>query len=161
MSEARNSKLLDTVLTENEKQKEQPFRKLWRHYNCDLNGKVITIWGLSFKPGTASIDNAPSLKVIDTLLAQGCKIQVHDPEAMGNIQEHFGPEDSISYHYNSYDALQNSEGLLLLTDWSEYWSPDYDDMLNAMKAPLIIDGRNTFDKELLQNLGFTYYGVGR
>ncbi|WP_415895040.1 nucleotide sugar dehydrogenase [Neptuniibacter sp. PT34_22] len=160
LTEARNSKLLDTVLTENEKQKEQPFRKLWRHYSCDLEGKTITLWGLSFKSGTASIDNAPSLKVIDTLLAQGCHIQLHDPEAMGNIREHFD-DPSITYSENAYDALKGSDGLLLLTDWPEYWSPDYDEMLNKMNQPLIIDGRNIFDKELVQSLGFTYYGVGR
>lgn len=161
MSEARNSKLLDTVLTENEKQKEQPFRKLWRYYDCDLEGKTITIWGLSFKPGTASIDNAPSLKVIDTLLAQGCKIQLHDPEATGNIREHFSAISQLSYYENSYDALNESDALLLLTDWPEYWSPDYNLMLKKMETPLVIDGRNTFDKKMLQSLGFIYFGVGR
>ncbi|WP_415897589.1 nucleotide sugar dehydrogenase [Neptuniibacter sp. QD57_21] len=161
MTEARNSKLLDTVLTENEKQKEQPFRKLWRHYSCDLQGKTITLWGLSFKSGTASIDNSPSLKVIDTLLAQGCTLQIHDPEAMNNIREHFGNQCNLIYFENPYDALKDSDGLLLLTEWPEYWSPDYNEVLNQMNQPLIIDGRNIFDKELLKSLGFTYYGVGR
>ena len=161
MSEARNSKLLDTVLIENEKQKEHPFRKLWRYYACDLQGKTISLWGLSFKPGTASIDNAPSLKVISSLLAQGCKVQVHDPEAMDNIKEHFSKEEGISFFNNRYDALQSSDALLLLTEWPEYWSPEYKDMLKRMHHPLIIDGRNIFDKELLESLGFTYYGVGR
>ncbi|PIE25441.1 MAG: 4-coumarate--CoA ligase [Neptuniibacter caesariensis] len=161
MSETRNSKLLDTVLIENEKQKEQPFRKLWRYYDCNLKGKTVTLWGLSFKPGTASIDNAPSLKVINTLLAQGCTIQLHDPEAMTNIREHFGEQRNLRYCANSYTALKGSDGLLLLTDWPEYWSPDYNEMLNQMKNPLIIDGRNIFDKEMLQSLGFTYFGVGR
>ena len=161
MSEARNSKLLDTVLIENEKQKEHPFRKLWRYYACDLQGKTISLWGLSFKPGTASIDNAPSLKVISSLLAQGCKVQVHDPEAMDNIKEHFRKEEGISFFNNRYDALQSSDALLLLTEWPEYWSPEYKDMLKRMHHPLIIDGRNIFDKELLESLGFTYYGVGR
>ena len=161
MSEARNSKLLDTVLIENEKQKEHPFRKLWRYYACDLQGKTISLWGLSFKPGTASIDNAPSLKVISSLLAQGCKVQVHDPEAMDNIKEHFSKEEGISFFNNRYDALQSSDALLLLTEWPEYWSPEYKDMLKRMHHPLIIDGRNIFEKELLESLGFTYYGVGR
>lgn len=161
MSEARNSKLLDTVLSENEKQKELPFRKLWRHYNCDLNNRTITIWGASFKPGTASIDNAPSLKIIETLLAQNCKVQVHDPEALGNIQEHFGANPQLSYCENNYEALANSDALILLTDWPEYWSPDYALMLQQMKTPLIIDGRNIFDKAMLQQLGFSYCGIGR
>ena len=161
MAEVRNSKLLDTVLLENEKQKEHPFRKLWRYYACDLKGKTISIWGLSFKPGTASIDNAPSLKVICSLLAQGCKVQVHDPEAMDNIKEHFNHEANITFFDNCYAALQDSDGLLLLTEWPEYWSPEYADMLNLMHHPLIIDGRNIFDKDMLKSLGFNYYGVGR
>lgn len=161
MADARNSKLLDTVLIENEKQKEQPFRKLWRHYQCDLEGKIITLWGLSFKPGTASIDNSPSLKVIETLLAQNCHIHVHDPEAMDNIKSHFGEQPAIKYFDDNYEALKGSEGLLLLTDWLEYASPDYDHILSLMKRPLIIDGRNLFNKELLINLGFSYYGVGQ
>ncbi|WP_299178158.1 nucleotide sugar dehydrogenase [uncultured Neptuniibacter sp.] len=161
LSETRNSKLLDTVLTENEKQKEQPFRKLWRHYDCDLEKRTISIWGLSFKAGTASIDNAPSLKIIDALLAQNCKIQVHDPEAMSNIQKYFGDHSTLTYCDNSYDALKGSDALLLLTDWPEYWSPDLDKMKELMINPLIIDGRNLLDKELLVNSGFKYYGVGR
>lgn len=161
LSETRNSKLLDTVLTENEKQKEQPFRKLWRHYDCDLEKRTISIWGLSFKAGTASIDNAPSLKIIDALLAQNCTIQVHDPEAMSNIQKYFGDHSTLTYCDNSYDALKGSDALLLLTDWPEYWSPDLDKMKELMINPLIIDGRNLLDKDLLVNSGFKYYGVGR
>ena len=161
MSEARNSKLLDTVLIENEKQKEHPFRKLWRYYACNLQGKTISLWGLSFKPGTASIDNAPSLKVMSSLLAQGCKLQVHDPEAMDNIKEYFSKEEAISFFTNRYEALESSDALLLLTEWPEYSSPRYSDMLKRMHHPLIIDGRNMFDKETFERLGFTYYGVGR
>lgn len=161
MEENRNSKLLDTVLVENEKQKEQPFRKLWRYYQCDLKSRTISIWGLSFKPGTASIDNAPSLKIIETLLAQGCSVKVHDPEAGQNIEQYFGEHPKLEVYDCCYDAIENSHGLLLLTEWPEYWSPEYEEMLNRMHTPLIIDGRNIFDKEMLQSLGFTYYGVGR
>lgn len=161
MTETRNSKLLDTVLSENEKQKEQPFRKLWRYYSCDLSNKCITIWGLSFKPGTASIDNAPSLKIIETLFAQNCEIKVHDPAALKNIQEHFGHHHNIGCYEDCYEALTGSDGLLVLTEWPEYWSPDYTTMLEKMSHPLLIDGRNIFDKELLKSLGFVYSGVGR
>lgn len=161
MNETRNSKLLNTVLVENEKQKEQPFRKLWRYYGCNLQNRTVTIWGLSFKPGTASIDNAPSLKVIDTLLAQSCIVQAHDPQAIGNIQEHFAEQKGLTFHTDPYSALENSDGLLLLTDWDEYKSPDYEELLKRMKNPLIIDGRNIFDKEMLESMGFVYSGVGR
>lgn len=164
LSQARNSSLLSTVLEENEKQKELPFRKLWRHYDCDLQGKTISIWGLAFKPGTASISNAPSLKIIDALLNQGCKVQVHDPMAMTNIQLFFADHhhaEQLMFCKNEMQALENSDGLLLLTEWAQYFSPDYQAMQNAMNTALVIDGRNVFEKELIKELGFVYYGVGR
>ncbi|MBB6520974.1 nucleotide sugar dehydrogenase [Pseudoteredinibacter isoporae] len=164
LSQARNSSLLSTVLEENEKQKELPFRKLWRHYDCNLQGKTISIWGLAFKPGTASISNAPSLKVIDALLNQGCKVQVHDPMAMANIEMYFAKHhhnDQLRFCQNEMQALENSDGLLLLTEWAQYFSPDYQTMRDAMNTALVIDGRNVFDKKLIEELGFSYYGVGR
>lgn len=164
LSEAQNSSLISTVLEQNEQQKELPFRKLWRHYDCNLHGKTISIWGLAFKPGTASISNAPSLKVIDALLSQGCHVHVHDPMAQANIKQHFADHaqiEQLSFYENEMQTLNNSDGLLLLTEWAQYSSPNYMDMQANMHTPLIIDGRNLFDKELLQDLGFTYYGVGR
>ncbi|MFW1677541.1 nucleotide sugar dehydrogenase [Pontibacter sp. JAM-7] len=161
MLESRSSKLLETVLSENEKQKELPFRKLWRHYNCDLAGKTISIWGLSYKPGTASIDHAPSLKIIETLLSQGCQIRAHDPKAIPLIRAYFADADNLTLCDNSYDALEQSDALLLLTEWPEYSSPLYEEMHSRMHQPLIIDGRNLLDKALTQSLGFTYYGIGR
>ncbi|WP_299773709.1 nucleotide sugar dehydrogenase [uncultured Pseudoteredinibacter sp.] len=164
LSEARNSSLLSTVLEQNEKQKELPFRKLWRHYDCDLQGKTISIWGLAFKPGTASISNAPSLKIIDALLNQGCTVQVHDPMALENIQQHFEQHiyrNQLQLCQHEMQTLENSDGLLLLTEWPQYSSPDYQAMSELMNTQLIIDGRNLFDKEFLQELGFTYQGVGR
>ncbi|MCV6614656.1 MAG: nucleotide sugar dehydrogenase [Cellvibrionaceae bacterium] len=164
LSEARNSHLLDTVLEQNEKQKELPFRKLWRHYDCDLAGKSISVWGLAYKPGSASISNAPSLKVIDALLSQDCIVKVHDPMAMSNIEKHFAQHPKAANLHrceSELEALQNSQGLLLLTEWPQYSSPDFVTMHQTMAEPLIIDGRNVFDKELLQELGFSYHGIGR
>ncbi len=164
LSQARNSNLLSTVLEENEKQKELPFRKLWRHYDCNLQGKTISIWGLAFKPGTASISNAPSLKIIDALLNQGCKVQVHDPMAMANIQLFFSKHhhaEQLMFSKNEMQALENSDGLLLLTEWAQDFSPDYQAMQAAMNTALVIDGRNVFVKKLIKELGFIYYGVGR
>lgn len=160
----RNSSLLSTALSQNEKQKELPFRKLWRHYDCQLQGKVISIWGLAFKPGTTSIAHAPSIKVIEALLAQGCIVKAHDPMAAANIEKHFQShpqQQQLHICSDLNDTLDNSAGLILLTEWPEYWSPNYKQMLTSMAQPLIIDGRNIFDKELLNQLGFTYYGVGR
>lgn len=157
----RRSSLLKTVIEQNEVQKELLFRKLWQHYQCNLTGKTVTIWGTSFKPGTASIDNAPSLKTIRALIAQGVKVKVHDPEALDNLRAMFEDESLVSYYDDPYEAATGSDALLLTTEWPEYWSPDYEKLITRMHNPLILDGRNVFDKEALEMYGFTYLGIGR
>lgn len=159
--EQQQQSLLKAVVDENEVQKEVLFIKLWRYYDGDLAGKVIAIWGASFKPGAASIDNAPSLKIIDALISQGARVAVHDPEALPNLREHYGDEPLISYNANPMDAVIGADGLLLVTEWPLYWSPDYKKLLDELRSPLIIDGRNIFDKESMEQHGFTYMGVGR
>ncbi len=161
LSEKRQSHLLDTVLQENEKQKEQPFRKLWRHYECDIHKLNITLWGASFKPGSAALDSAPSLKIINALIAQQANVHIHDPEALENIEKLYGGHPQVHTYRDKYEALNQADALLLLTEWPEYASPDFDNMLERMQAPLIIDGRNLLSKELAESLGFTYYGIGR
>lgn len=160
-SQQQQQSLLKAVVDENEVQKELLFRKLWHHYEGDLSGKVIALWGVSFKPGTASLDNAPSLKIIDALISQGAQVNVHDPEALENLKAHYGDEPLISYHGNPISAATNTDGLLLVTEWPVYWSPDYERLLAVMRTPLIIDGRNVFDKGMVTECGFTYMGVGR
>ena len=153
--------LLKTVISENETQKELLFKKLWQYYHCDLSGKAVAVWGASFKPGTASINNAPSLKLIDALLAQGVQVKVHDPEALDNLQDYYQYQSGISFCHDAYDAIKDTDALLLVTEWPEYWSPDYHKLLEYMQTPLIIDGRNIFDREAVEMYGFTYMGVGR
>ena len=153
--------LLKTVISENEIQKELLFKKLWQYYHCDLSGKAVTVWGASFKPGTASINNAPSLKLIDALLAQDVQVKVHDPEALDNLQDYYQDQSGISFCHDAYDAIKDTDALLLVTEWPEYWSPDYHKLLEYMQTPLIIDGRNIFDREAVEMYGFTYMGVGR
>ncbi|ORU91650.1 MAG: 4-coumarate--CoA ligase [Cycloclasticus sp. symbiont of Bathymodiolus heckerae] len=159
--EERQQSLLKRVIDENEVQKELLFRKLWQHFNGKLAGKVIAFWGASFKPGTASIDNAPSLKIIDALISQGACVNVHDPEAMINLKEHYGEESLITYCETAMSAAEEADALLLVTEWSLYWSPDYQKLSETMREPLVIDGRNIFDKEMMLENGFTYLGVGR
>lgn len=157
----RNSIILNTVLEENEKQKTRPFRKLWQHYRTNVIDKHIAVWGLSFKPDTASIYNAPSLSMIETLIAQGCYVTAHDPQAINNFKEQIPESNSIHYCNDPLKALEDADALIILTEWSEYWSPDYDQMLSLMRRPVIIDGRNILDKTLMESMGFTYYGIGR
>ncbi len=160
-SETRHSSLLKTVLEENERQKELPFRKLWQHYQCDLQDKVVTIWGCAFKPGVASVDNAPALPVVRALDAQGVRVQLHDPEATCALTEALPDCQGLHIYEDRYDALEQSDALLIMTEWAEYASPDYSRMQQLMQAPLIIDGRNLLDPTFVRHQGFTYYGVGR
>ena len=161
LSQTTESTLMQTVLQENEKQKELPFRKLWQHYNCDLHDRKIAIWGASFKPGSASLDGAPSLKVIDAIVSQQAEVRVHDPEALENVQHLYHDNKNVKTIASKYDALKNVDALLVLTEWPEYWSPDFEVMLKQMNTPLIIDGRNIFNREQIESLGFTYYRIGR
>ena len=157
----RNSIILNTLLEENEKQKTLPFRKLWQHYNTEVNNLNVAIWGLSFKPETANIQNAPSIKVVETLLAQGCNIKAHDPKAIFNFEKNFPSSNQLTYCKKALDTLNQADALIIMTEWNEYWSPDYEEMLSRMHRPVIIDGRNILDKGLMQQYGFTYYGIGR
>jgi UDPglucose 6-dehydrogenase len=161
LEERGESTLMQTVLDENEKQKELPFRKLWQHYRADLHDRKIAVWGASFKPRSSSLDSAPSLRVIDAIIAQQAEVRVHDPEALENLQHVYRDIPAVKTISGKYDALKNVDALLLLTEWPEYWSPDFDIMLKQMKSPVIVDGRNVYNRAQLESLGFTYYGVGR
>jgi len=161
LQQQRETSLLKTVLDENELQKELLFRKLWQYYQGDIRGKTVAIWGASFKPGTASIDHAPSIKVIDALISQGVRVRLHDPEAVANLQLHYRDEELITYAEELLEAAEGADALLLVTEWAEYWSPDYVGLLAKMRTPLIIDGRNIFDRDMLTQYGFEYIGVGR
>lgn len=161
LSENGESTLMRTVLQQNEKQKELPFRLLWQYYECDLRGRKITIWGASYKPGSASLEGAPSVKVIDAIVSQQANVRVHDPEASENVHQRYHNTPSVKIINGKYDALKNAEALLVLTEWPEYWSPDFELMKKQMKRPLIIDGRNIFNRAVIEDQGFTYYSVGR
>ena len=161
LSAERNSTILMGVLEDNEVQKETPFRKLWRHYQGQLRGKTITIWGTSFKPDTSSMDNAPSIRIISALLAQQVSLKIHDPLALETCQSIFGDGGGlITYEPSVYDALAGSHGLLVLTHWKEYWAPDFQRMKELMASPVIVDGRNLYDRPLIESMDFTYYAIG-
>jgi len=154
------SELLDTIIEENENQKEIPFRKLWQHFQCHIRDLNIAIWGASFKPGSASLDGAPSLMNIDAIIAQKGKVRIHDPEALDNVNKRYAQNQLIETFSDKYKALENADALLLLTEWPEYRSPDFWEMKKVMKNPVVIDGRNVFNRDLLERQGFTYYGIG-
>ena len=133
-------------------------RKLKRHFDGDLAGKRIAIWGLAFKPGTDDVREAPSITTIDFLLNEGCEIVAHDPEAMENIGEVFG--DRVRLVDDAYKAVDGADALLLLTEWREYQYPEFGTIRERMRTPAIFDGRNIWVTYRLNEQGFQYTGVG-
>lgn len=155
------AQLLDQVLRINERQKESLFRKLWRYYSTDLQGKKVAIWGVAFKPESARIDNAPALKLIEALWAQGVQVHVHDPRALPALAEWAGDRRDLVLHKDPYAALVDVDALMLVTEWDAYMSPDLSHMKATMKQPLLLDGRNVWDPDFMKQNGFEYFGIGR
>lgn len=153
--------LLRTVLSNNEVQKEVLFRKAWRFFNTDLRGIKIGVWGLSFKPNTATVENAPSMKALEAFAAQGAQIKAYDPKAMSDFKAHWTQSTQIEMVEDMYQVLEGVDALIILTEWKMFWSPDFNKMKSLMKQPVIFDGRNIFDPAVMQDRGFEYFGVGR
>lgn len=151
--------ILDSVMRVNELQKTKLMPLIESHFNNDLAGKTIGIWGLAFKPYTDDIREAPALYNIEALLALGCKVRVYDPEAMKNVKELLG--DVVEYAKNPYDAIEGADALLIVTEWPQFRTPDFDRMDSLLKNKVIFDGRNLYELPQMQELGYTYYSVGR
>ncbi|MBL4833171.1 MAG: UDP-glucose/GDP-mannose dehydrogenase family protein [Pseudomonas sp.] len=153
--------LLDEVLQINERQKEVLFRKLWDRYGTHLRGRKVAMWGVAFKPASTRIDNAPSLKLLEALWAQGVEVHVHDPRALPALAEWAGDRDDLILHDDPYTAARDTDALMLVTEWKAYWSPDLSRLKAVMKTPLLLDGRNVWDPAFMKESGFEYYGIGR
>ncbi|GAB3415204.1 UDP-glucose dehydrogenase family protein [Niabella aquatica] len=152
-------KLLDTVMKVNKNQKTVLFKKIKKYYKNDLKGKNFAMWGLAFKPETDDIRDAPSLELINELLHAGASVTVFDPEAMGNVKSLLG--NKITYAKDPYSALKNADALLIVTEWSEFRNPDFERMVKNLKSKTIFDGRNVFNLEKMEELGFHYNSIGR
>ena len=152
-------KVLDAVINVNTKQKLVLLPKIETHFNHDLEGKKIAIWGLAFKPETDDIREAPSLKIIESLLQKQCDITVFDPEAMPNVKRKLG--DGIIYANSMYEALEDADALIICTEWSIFRTPDFNKLRNVMKGHTIFDGRNLYDVDDVENEGFKYVSIGR
>lgn len=151
--------VLKAVESVNEMQKKVLFYKLNNYYRGTLSGRQIALWGLSFKPETDDMREATALVIIDMLLNAGCKIKVYDPVAMDECRRRIG--DVIEYAVDMYDAVLNADALLLLTEWKQFRLPTWAILKEVMKNPLIIDGRNTYDVEELENCGIEYLCIGK
>ena len=143
----------------NKKQRLLFIDKIVKKFGEDLTGKTFAAWGLAFKPRTNDMREAPAITIINNLLKRGAKIQAYDPKAMETSKFYF--EDEITYAKNSYEALENADALLLLTEWNEFRRPDFDRIKNTLKTPIIFDGRNQYDKKRLEERGFKCIQVGK
>lgn len=151
--------LLKAVDQVNERQKGILVEKVKRHFGPELSNRTFAIWGLAFKPRTNDMRDAPSIAVIETLLRDGARVQVYDPEAMEEAKRIFG--ERIRYARRNYDALQGADALILITEWNEFRRPNFHTIKELLKSPVIFDGRNIYDPPGLKKLGFTYYSIGR
>ena len=143
----------------NDRQKEVLVRKLMRYYGADLAGKRVAIWGLSFKPETDDMREATSLVTIDLLLKAGCDVVVYDPVAMDECRRRIG--DAVEYSNDKYEAVTDADALLVITEWRQFRLPNWKLIFNAMRVPLVIDGRNIYDADELESVGIKYYCIGR
>lgn len=152
-------KILDSVMKVNDKQKTKLIPPLTKHFKGDLAGKKIAMWGLAFKPYTDDIREAPALYNIDALLELGASVSAYDPEAMGHVKQLMG--DKITFTKNPYEALEGADALLIVTEWPQFRTPDFERMDSLLKNKVIFDGRNLYELNQMQELGYTYYSIGR
>lgn len=152
-------RVLKAVEEVNECQKSILFEKLQRYFNNDLKVRTIAIWGLSFKPETDDMREATSLVMIKHLLDNGCKLKVYDPVAMEECKRRVG--DILEYAPDMYDAVLDADALILLTEWKQFRIPSWGVIKKAMKQPLVFDGRNIYDAQELEGIGFVYHCIGR
>lgn len=152
-------KLLKSADETNKAQRQIFIRKILNKYDSDLCGKTFAVWGLAFKPKTNDMREAPSVTVIEALLERGAKVVAYDPKAMETAKEVFG--NNITYAKNAYETLKNADGLLIFTEWNEFRRPDFDRIKSLLKLPIIIDGRNLYDKVRMKLKGIDYTCIGK
>jgi UDPglucose 6-dehydrogenase len=156
-----DAKVLKAVEARNNEQKTTLFAKINKHFNGDLKGKTFALWGLSFKPNTDDMREAPARVVMEALWEAGAKVQAFDPEAMNETQRIYGNRDELLLCGTKEAALKNADALIIVTEWQAFRAPDFDLIKNMLSQATIFDGRNMYDPKRLAKRGFTYYSVGR
>lgn len=153
-------KVLNAVKQTNFNQRKFFVQKILEYFNNDLSNLSFAVWGLSYKPNTDDMRDAPSITIINELIKQGANVFTYDPKANSNAKSFF-KSDQVKFKSSALEALNNCDALLLLTEWDEFKNPDFDQIKSLLKNPVIFDGRNQYDKQKLNSLGFDYYSVGR
>jgi len=153
--------ILQAVEAVNERQKSVLVGKLRQVYAGALRGKTFALWGLAFKPNTDDMREAPSLVIIRQLLGAGATVRIYDPVALTETRALLGTQPGVHYASDAYDAAQGADALLIVTEWQEFRSPDFDRLKTLLKLPRIFDGRNLYDPSLVERLGLEYYAIGR
>jgi UDPglucose 6-dehydrogenase len=134
------------------------FSKVSRHFENVISGKTFAIWGLSFKPNTDDMREAPSLVLIESLLAAGASVKVFDPVAMEEAKHTL--KDSVTYCTDIYEAAEDADAIILVTEWNEFRLPDWERLAKSMKDYVVFDGRNIYEQQVLASCGFKYHGIG-
>jgi UDPglucose 6-dehydrogenase len=151
--------LIRAVHRVNEMQKRLLVERVIGRFGDDLTGRHFGVWGLAFKPKTDDVREAPSLVIVEELLARGASIRAFDPKAMDNVRRVLG--DRIEYAEEGYQALQGADALIVVTEWNEFRFPDFERMRCSLEQPIVFDGRNVYDPETMAGFGFEYHSIGR
>jgi len=155
------ARILQAVETVNQAQKQRIFEKISLYFGNDLNGRTLALWGLSFKPETDDMREAPSLVLMEALWEAGAKVRAFDPKAMPETRRICGERDDLTLVDDAYQALEGADALVVITEWKAFWSPDFDRIKSLLSKPVIFDGRNIYDPRDLAEIGFRHEGIGR
>ena len=156
-----DAEILKSVEAVNYRQKEKIFEKISKHYNDDLKGKTFALWGLSFKPNTDDMREAPSRVLMEALWKAGAKVQAYDPEAMNECKRIYGNRSELELVETQNLALKNADALIIVTEWQHFKAPDFDFVSKSLNKAVIFDGRNLFEPERMVSKEITYYSIGR
>ncbi len=155
------AELLEAVEAVNFRQKERLFEKISAHYGGDLSGKTIALWGLSFKPNTDDMREAPSRVLMEALWKAGAQVRAYDPEAMDETRRIYPDQDGLELCENAQQALESADALAIVTEWQEFRSPDFDTIKEKVADAVVFDGRNLYEPETAEQFGLVYYAIGR
>lgn len=156
-----DAQILDAVEAVNKRQKSVIVEKIIKQFGNDLTGKKFAVWGLAFKPETDDMREAPSRTIIEALWQRGATVAAYDPVAEEEVERIYGKRDDLALVSDPYDALDDADAMIVVTEWKVFRSPDLDTMMSRMKTPIIFDGRNIFQPASVRKAGFEYYGIGR